>query len=318
MTESLHISNSEIQTFKRCRRKWWFGYYRRLKPLHERKVGPLRIGNRVHESLESYYLALAGVDTADAVKVALAKHDMLVMVDLETADESDEKTIKEITSQGDLSRAMLEGYFEWLAETGADQGYRVVGIEQTVSTEITTPLGAQFHTKAKLDLVVEDEDAGERWFLDHKTVGDFTTPTRMLHLDEQMLMYNWLQSLTVPGKTEGAIYNMIKKSKRTQRAKPPFFMRFKVRHSQQELDSFYVRLLGELDQIARVRQLLDEGQDPRRVAYPSPKSECSWDCQYLYICPLIDRTQDDAEHAISLTFREGDPYEYYGEEKKSG
>jgi len=168
--------------------------------------------------------------------------------------------------------------------------------------------------RAKLDLTIHDDALDEEWFLDHKTVGDFATPTKTLHLDEQMLMYDWLKGLTDGIKVRGAMYNMIRKVKRTRAAKPPFFMRFKVEHSQQEIESFYVRLLGELDQIARVRQLLDAGHDPLRVAYPTPDRSCSYMCEFYHICPLIDRPQDKrGEPMIAMLYEEGNPYERYTE-----
>jgi len=50
----LKIANSELQTFKRCKRKWWLSYYRRLH-LRREGVGALSIGNMVHAPLEAYY-----------------------------------------------------------------------------------------------------------------------------------------------------------------------------------------------------------------------------------------------------------------------
>ena len=55
ITLPVRISNSEIQTFKDCRRKWWLSYYRRLKPKSANMTGALALGSRIHEALDMYY-----------------------------------------------------------------------------------------------------------------------------------------------------------------------------------------------------------------------------------------------------------------------
>ena len=41
------LSNSEIQVFKDCRRKWWLNYYRRLQPKKKEFTGALALGSRI-------------------------------------------------------------------------------------------------------------------------------------------------------------------------------------------------------------------------------------------------------------------------------
>ena len=55
MSEIVRISNSEIQTFKDCRRKWWLTYYRRLQPKYRDSTGALALGTRIHAALDDYY-----------------------------------------------------------------------------------------------------------------------------------------------------------------------------------------------------------------------------------------------------------------------
>ena len=55
MTATIQITNSEVSTFKGCRRRWYLGYYRRLKPKTKDYTGPLALGSRVHRALELYY-----------------------------------------------------------------------------------------------------------------------------------------------------------------------------------------------------------------------------------------------------------------------
>ena len=303
------VSNSEIQTFKRCRRKWWLTYYRKLVPIREEVVGVRSIGTRVHACVALWYeMQAKGEDpTLEAV---LALHDELVAADIIAVPE---KAV-DLQKDADLSHAMIEGYIEWLEETGADEGITPIAIEEEVKQRIETPVTkTPVEIRAKLDLRVTYTGAGgetQDLFLDHKSVAEFRTPTRVLHLDEQMLLYNWMlrwKDLYVGG----AIYNMIRRVKRTRAAKPPFFERMTIHHSPSQLRSFHTRLMGELEEIIRVRSALDGGADPMFVAFPTPHKNCVWDCDFFDVCGLIDRPDLDPENYMALIFEEGDPYARY-------
>jgi acyl carrier protein phosphodiesterase len=305
----LIVSNSEIQTFKRCRRKWHLQYYRKLVPIREEVVGVRSIGTRVHAVVAEWYDVQARGEEPDADSI-MALHDSLVLEDIIAQPEKSD----DISKDADMSRAMCEGYFTWLEETGADEGITPIAIEEEVAQVITTPVThTPVEIRAKLDLRITYKGPDEEpqdLFMDHKSVAEFTTPTRVLHLDEQMLLYDWLlrwQNLFVTG----AIYNMIRRVKRTKAAKPPFFNRMTINHSPQQLRSFHNRLMGELEAIIAVRTALDSGVDPMMVAFPTPNRNCHWDCDFFDVCGLIDRPDDKPDHYLSLIFEEGDPYARY-------
>ena len=315
--EVMQISNSEIQCYKMCKRKWWLTYYRHLVPIREESHGPRTIGNRVHGAVAHYYTAQATCE--DAQQQAIDLHDWAVALDIDKFPEDE----SEIRKEADLSRAMLEGYFEWLAETGADEGMTVVGVEEEVEKTIITPwTKTPVRIRAKLDLRVSQKHplgvghAPQTMFLDHKTVQEFTTPTRTLHLDEQMLLYDWLlRWFELPGGVvNGAIYNMLRKVKRSRQAKPPFYERFTVRHTKQELRSFHARLMGELEDIIQTRKRLDlvpGGESVVHIVYPTPTRNCSWACDFFPVCNLIDRPDDKPDQMIARLYQEGDPYKRY-------
>lgn len=305
----MRISNSEIQAFKRCRRKWWLAYYRRLGLKKEQAYGARSIGNRVHGCVAEYYSAFGA---GPGQTRALDLHDWSVALDLERCPEQE----ADIKKDADLSRAMLEGYFQWLEETGADEGLEVIGAEKSVEATIdvvTRDVKAvvPVTVSGKLDLRVRRD--GEDSFLDHKTVQEFTTPTRTLHLDEQMLMYHWLVDEVDGVHVGGVVYNMLRKVKRTAAARPPFYERFEVQHSPAEVTSFFRRLLGTLRQMIEVRADLEAGADPLQVVYPTPNRNCSWDCDFFPVCHLIDRPQDKPEHMLQWLYTEVDPYARYAD-----
>ena len=115
---------------------------------------------------------------------------------------------------------------------------------------------------------------------------------------------------------------MLRKVKRTATAKPPFYMRFDVRHSPEEVESFQVRLMGTLEDIVETRRRLEHAEkvkgkkkrDRARLAivYPTPSHDCSWKCEFFAVCQLVDRPQDKrGEPLIARLYEEGDPYERY-------
>jgi hypothetical protein len=55
MSNVIRLSNSEIQTFKDCRRRWWLTYYRSLKPRNQDFTGALALGSRIHAALDDHY-----------------------------------------------------------------------------------------------------------------------------------------------------------------------------------------------------------------------------------------------------------------------
>lgn len=152
---AMSVSNSEIQTFLHCRRRWWLSYYRRLRPLETSLVGPLPLGSRVHKALELHYKS-----GADLVGTYLG----LLQADYATAL-SNGDDITALESEGDLGRIMLEGFIDWAAEEGLDSLYEVVGIEEVLTMPM---LDGQVEVKGKIDIRVRDKRDGTHLLRDWK------------------------------------------------------------------------------------------------------------------------------------------------------
>lgn len=309
----MRVTNSELQAFKRCRRRWYLGYYRQLKLKAEGVTGARSIGTRIHAALQGYYAE--GADPLAVLEAGLAQ-DLAAIPEREA----------EIKKDGDLCRAMLEGYIEWLAETGADADIVVIGTEAEVEVPFTEVRGQQVTLLGKLDLRVQREQDKARLFLDHKTVGSITAPLQMLPMNEQMLHYHLIEFLKLleetgdeeaatEERTDGGLYNMLRKVKRTKTATPPFYGRHEVRHNIHQLRGYWLRVFGEVSEIVRTKELLDEGTDHRIVCYPSPKQECTWDCDFLPLCPLLD-DGSDGEGLIADFYEAGNPFERYADSKE--
>ncbi len=291
---TMYFSNSEIQTFKRCRRKWYLAWYRRLRLKAQDPVGALATGNRVHRALQAWYVPEGETPTDPRTALEAAIRDdweACKQAYAQRGAEPSPELIKEFNDNAALERAMVEGYMEWLIETGVDSGLRVVAPE----TYLEVPLevagsNVDVFLIGKLDVRMIREYDGVRLFMDHKTTMSLTEPLKTIRLDEQMLHYHVLEWLSdvEGGRCDGALYNMLRKVKRSARAKPPFYDRVEVRHNKYELESFRRRLIGVIKTMLDVIARLEANEDPHVVVYPSPTRDCSWSCDFLPVCTMFD------------------------------
>lgn len=311
------FSNSELATWKRCRRKWYLSWFRRLRPLVEDTIGVRSIGTRVHKALAAWYVADGEepVDPRVALETAIAEDLASIKQDF-APNEPDIDTLDRFNKECELSRAMVEGYVEWLEETGADQGIQVVASETYVEVDISDHLPFEHEVPVKIigkmDTRAKRTIDGAKLFIDHKTVGDFTKPVRVLHMNTQMKHYHLLEvmSSTPEERTIGALYNMMRRVKRTARANPPFYARAEVKHNDAELVAFLDQLVGAITDILNVERQLTQGVSHHRVVYPTPKDDCAWDCDFFLACPMFD-DGSRVEAYLAGNFTAGNPLAHY-------
>lgn len=302
MTDPLmYASNSSVQAFKRCRRKWWLAYYVGWKPKEKKVSGPLALGSRVHAALEEMY--------RDGRHPVEAHADLVESERKRLISTGQDLTLFE--EDAELGRIMLEGYWDWVAEEGMDDGLEVIGVEQ----KLTLPLyEGQIHLIGKMDLRVKTSD-------DSRAVLDFKTAARFSDYDlapmfEQGPTY-WILDRTSDeaDRIDSFKLRLLKKVKRTARATPPFYEEVDVRYNAFAMRNFWSRLHGVLRDMLRAQKALDAGGDPMVVVYPTPKRECSWDCDFVRICPMFD-SGEAVKEALDAEYEKGDPYAYYGTDEK--
>ena len=264
MTNPVRLSNSELQTFKDCRRRWWFTYYRRLQPKEKQRTGALALGSRIHEALDQYY---------STGKPLLDAHNELIE-DEKKSLLSEFKDVASLESEAELGHIMLEGYLQWVEENGIDVELDIISTEEI----ITVPLfNGEVELTGKLDMRVRRKIDGVRMFRDFKTVGgslaDFAN---LAPMNEQVLTYMTLEILKEgeENRSEGGIFTLLKKVKRTAAARPPFYDQIEVRHNVFTLRSFWDRLHGTIADLMKVRKALDEGESHAYHAYPRPSRDC--------------------------------------------
>lgn len=281
----MKLTSSEIRSFSGCRRKWYLTYVNELQRIKPEHTGPLALGNRVHGALEDLY--------TKGEEKAIDNMLMSYRQDSEAYPDEAEKLGKE----SELALAMVEGYIDWLGETGADQELTVIDVEVELEASYD---GVDL--LCKLDQLVVDEDDGI-WFVDHKTVMDFSVTSR-LQQDTQMLHYGLMVRMLYGDRYRGGIYNMLRKVKRTGRAKPPFYWREIIRHSDEELEAHWTRLRYIVDEMERVRELGFE------AAYTAPSRENCSICPFNRICSSFD-DGSDVDFILETGFERVDPLERY-------
>lgn len=261
-----YITNSELNCYRECKRKWWLTWYRKLKLNPEyAKPSAATLGSAVHGALEALY---KGEDW-DAVLTAL--------------QDDSEETSKQL----DLARVMVGGYIEWLEETGADSNIEFLANEEQI--EVPHP-DLPVTLMGKLDArirILEPEGFG---FLDFKTVGNLSDIPALADLNDQFKHYSLLMKLRDPdSRFSGGIWRMLRKVGRSARAKPPFYGEFTKLYNEHQLSSYDRQMRGLIVSILRDERILEGGKaDPLTVVPPTPHRDCNWKCEFRTVCPMFD------------------------------
>jgi hypothetical protein len=286
-----------MRAWQSCQRGWWLTYYRQLRPQFDHPY-LLTVGNMVHDGLQKYY---EGQLESEAINEYFSQ---LATKQLEGLSNPDE--IERVMDAARLSGIMIEGYFQTVEQEGWDVGLEFAGAEQTVEADV-----GPWKLRGKIDARFRRETDGALLQMEHKTVGDFRR-VEYAQQDPQFLTYDLLALLTKPDgvPTDGILLNMLRRVKRTARAKPPFYSRHEVRHNLQELRSHYQHVVGIGHQIATARDRLDAGESFHEVCPPSVSSSHQWSCDCAKLGALPD-DGSDLEFMLQDAFQPYDPWARY-------
>jgi hypothetical protein len=301
----LTVSHSELASFARCPRRWYLGTYLGwgLDPESAPATGTALLGTRLHLALEA--------SEGHGVPALRALEWIYNRVEEEHPyDESD------IAKEKDMAFAILEGFLEWAQEEGYDSGYDVVATEseQSVRLPFIDHLSGDFNLVAKLDVLVRRREDGAIRFRDYKSVGTLSKANGLLR-DTQMRTYSMIQGLKVKEdpsqpRPDGGQYVMLLRSKRTARAKGPFYQVVEFDFNRHDLNATWMRVRSIASGIASARARLDRGEDHHIVAYPVPGEYCEWACPFNRICHLAD-DGSHLEDALRGNYVQIDPYARY-------
>lgn len=311
------ISGSEMALWTRCPRFWLARYYYGLVPADPIPYSNMQLGTRVHTALEGLY----GYEL-----------DPLVVLEViyGTAITEHPEHEEGLRKEWDLAHAMVQGLIEWTVSEGADADYRLLGTEMDIRVPLPQVDGVEL--RGQLDQIARQVSTGFLRFRDWKTSDGFEDHATM-ELDPQFRLYSVLLHLangTRPGDDPqgrdvpmGGLITTLRRVKRTERAKPPFYQTTPVLYNPEQLDATLLRVQQICREIMEARRQLDwaSGQDmatlnriQRSVCRPVPvKRDCSWRCE---LSKGVCVSMDDGADWVGMLFRsgrwvQGDPYAHY-------
>lgn len=275
----MKIRYSETAAFRRCRRKWYNAYVLNLtneaspEQKFSRAPGTNATGTYVHGLLEAHY---KGDDPA----ALLALYDAAIDDESQYAAEWQESL--------NLAWIMFTGYVDWTADEGVDQGEETVATELTLEYEI---LPGVFVT-GTIDRLVYDKTWDRYIVEDYKTVATLDKG-QQFQVDTQLLTYALLARKNGYPTLSAARHTMLRRVKRTARAKPPFYGRAELEFNDDQLAAHERALRATVQDMMDVRGWTGIGNpDDPLFVYPSPTKDCSWDCPFLGICAAHDDGSD--------------------------
>ena len=305
MTE-ITLTNSELRTWQVCKRKWYltWGLGYAPNPATESPFGVMHLGSCVHLALEAYYGY--GIDPLAALNWAYSD-------DIFLHPECEEVLEKELN----LARIMVEGFVNWVAAEGLDAGLDVLATEVPVEHRIEID-GQGVILKGKLDQLARRKSDGALLARDFKTVGSLAKATQ-LRSSSQLKFYALIQALSAPQTETGEIvaggeYLLLARTKRTDRATPPFYARVEVPLNKHELNAQYQMTMALVREILQAKKSLQAGDDHHEVVYPHFGDWCGWGCNFTAECSFMDdgsRWQD----ALAGNFVQRDKLAYYSTDR---
>lgn len=298
------ISYSELDTFRQCPLKHELAYRQRWTP--DTVAAPLSRGKLFHAVLEYWYTHLQQAQRGEAGEGEVGEWMQLVRESAveqylwtpeswrepvvgEDGEETPWQPMSPVrfaevwrkpdylqTEQQELVQWMLDGYFDHYG-TGDFGRWKIRDVEHRVEEWLPNRKGnrSTFKLKGFVDLIVEDNELGGLWIVDHKTCKNLPKE-KDLDFDDQMAIYIYLlrrRGLDV----RGAIYNAVRtwKLKREMTADERFVRRITVR-SDEELRVMALEALETMRDAYRKREI----QAPRA---PDP-DRCGWRCPFTEVC----------------------------------
>lgn len=281
-----YLSNSEIQDWQRCQRKWYLKHVMRLGK-EKRETGVSNVGTLAHKILEALYLGEAMDAVLDEHRAALEELDGKFRDDAE------------------LALVIAEGYIDWLADEGRDQSWEAASVEG----EFTRPIDGMpgWFGIGKLDLILRNRESGELVPNDHKSTGQqIATFLQSIRRRSQWFHYAWLLEGRFPEwpNVRRFMVTVLRQSKRTARSTPPYYDRTFVPLNAAEVESY-----GR--QITRIAQDIQVAEQ-RELPPPTRGNDCDWSCPFARICPRMDDGSEWRD-LIAMDFVEIDPLARYTE-----
>jgi hypothetical protein len=327
----LRLSYSQIATFKRCRKKWYYRYVDGIVPKVDPK--PIIMGRYGHRLLEVLYRKFDGNNDAN---------DIIEKASQEYWEKKTANLFSEELEEFKEVRQKVEKIIKKYAELYESDFRRldILGVEEEFEVRIRTPRGNRSMTSLYgiLDLIIAT-DSGI-WLMDHKLTKSKDMRFEHALLDEQINMYTWALTEVLKQKgihvpIKGFVINALnsKLPRRPSINKNGSVSRRRIKttkgiYQQAVIDAgkdpadyqdmldklgdwkpdFYERQFSyrnpsELEQVGRELYEVSKAIREGRIYRTASPTQCSWDCSYKDLCTL-EMKGGDVEHYKSMKFQE--------------
>ena len=186
--DQLHISHSQLFTYKNCSLKYWYAYVLQLPKAHTSIA--LHFGSAIHKALESYYQSIQ--QTGDILPVS-ALEDIFSRRLHQGIEQADvpvlyKKDMPDTATALAMGKKMLQCFHE---QTDLD-GYTIEGVEMALSAPLYNHKGEPMDIQlvGYLDLLLRD-DKGNLVVVDNKTAKQKKSQSAVDD-DLQMTAYSYL------------------------------------------------------------------------------------------------------------------------------
>ena len=205
---ALEVTQSELNTFRTCRKKWWFRYHEGLVPLRTHRA--LAVGSIVHSGIEAMYEAIRDgqADLASATRQRLSERMRAWRDEIGHLDDEQEA---EHGLAYDEARTCLDLFVAAFGEADRER-FAVVGIEQVFSVTLRDGRSHAIQ-RGMLDVLLRDRRTGALWLGEHKTTrGHATGLDARLDIDGQVRSYlNAVRTLYPHDTVGGVLLSVVRK-----------------------------------------------------------------------------------------------------------
>lgn len=229
MAKRIIFTNSELGTWRTCRRKWELAYEQQLTPRATKRY--LSVGSAIHEGAERMYRILHSLDKPDD-RERRAALQRITSVFSPTFDDSLE-SVRRICVRAavdSLVDAPLEDAERDVAYEEAQAAvrmfvnawyehdrarYQVVDVERMFVCKVLNDEGTnrnKIRTRGKFDLVLRDRETGELILGEHKSTAGAAYDLEMrIDVDPQVAGYVYAASQLYGEPVNRVIYNVVRK-----------------------------------------------------------------------------------------------------------
>jgi hypothetical protein len=215
------LHQSEIGTYKACRRQWhWSGLTRGgLEPAI--KYAPFFTGSAVHYVIERFWGYNAPWE--QSLQTFLDNEPTLPPEDSRWSEEQ-----ALIDDQLAIIRGMMPHYYEWenrqdrlyahapLTQPYARANFDVLTVEQEFSVPIIHPITGEVHPRAhfagKWDAILRHRKTGKIYIGEYKTTRAIPSRAKMLATEDQTTYYMLAAKHLFGANVDGMLYTLIRKA----------------------------------------------------------------------------------------------------------